>query len=546
VEIVCPANPIAVDLCWPGDICQDLPIANQTDLVVDGGSWLDGQLCLTAAASGTYTPIVTASNECGVVSCELTIVVTVTGLDLLITDEDVTVSPDQPQPGETVTISAVVHSDERSAVASNVVARFFDGDPSGGVQIGTDQIIPSLAGGEEATVQVEYVVAEPLPRDVYIVVDPTDAFAECAEDNNSAKVTIVSTPIAAAVLGTVRTSSAGLYGVRVMLMDEAASVVRETVTAEDGQYRMDNVPSGAYTVQVDIPVGFVAESAGSVPIVLAGVDQVIDFVLRNTATSGVVDYWAWKREIMAISEGRLGDYRMTRAQIDGYLEAIFDAYYDRDDGLEIRLLNITYTDTPARPMTLDDVLYQWHIVVDDSKLQLGRKFMLADLLNIASLRLSQLALATADGATVAQAIRYFADRFEAGTVDPTLVINIGRIHQGLTIPAGVVPLSTPNVVYKPDETTDEPLFPTGFCLGQNYPNPFNPATEIRFDLPVAAITVLEVYNIQGQRVATLVDKMLEAGEYRVTWNAGEQASGIYLYRLISGESRDSKKMLLLK
>jgi len=91
----------------------------------------------------------------------------------------------------------------------------------------------------------------------------------------------------------------------------------------------------------------------------------------------------------------------------------------------------------------------------------------------------------------------------------------------------------------PDESTEVEL------IG-NYPNPFNPVTEISFSLPAASHVKLEIYNIMGQKVATLVDDQLEAGTHIVQWNGSEAASGVYLYRLEVGEFVDAKKMILLK
>ncbi len=93
--------------------------------------------------------------------------------------------------------------------------------------------------------------------------------------------------------------------------------------------------------------------------------------------------------------------------------------------------------------------------------------------------------------------------------------------------------------------------PTDFALLPNHPNPFNPTTQITFALPKACEAILEVYNIAGQKVATLVDGTLEAGEHTVQWDSRDQsgasvASGIYLYRLTAGEFKDTKKMILLK
>jgi len=88
--------------------------------------------------------------------------------------------------------------------------------------------------------------------------------------------------------------------------------------------------------------------------------------------------------------------------------------------------------------------------------------------------------------------------------------------------------------------------PTVFALHQNHPNPFNPTTEISFSLPNAADVKLEIFNIMGQQVTTLVNRYLEAGNHSVTWDGSGAASGVYLYRLQVGDMVDTKKMLLLK
>jgi hypothetical protein len=81
---------------------------------------------------------------------------------------------------------------------------------------------------------------------------------------------------------------------------------------------------------------------------------------------------------------------------------------------------------------------------------------------------------------------------------------------------------------------------------QNSPNPFNPTTEIRFTLPSSMNVRLDVYNIVGQRVSTLVDGHFDAGDHYVTWDASGRASGIYFYRLTTSDFTVTRKMLLLK
>jgi hypothetical protein len=93
--------------------------------------------------------------------------------------------------------------------------------------------------------------------------------------------------------------------------------------------------------------------------------------------------------------------------------------------------------------------------------------------------------------------------------------------------------------------------PTAFNLMQNYPNPFNPMTTIEYEIPVSGPVTVEVYGILGEKVATLVNDVQEAGFYQVQWsgrdnNNTQVASGVYLYRITAGQFSSVKKMLLLK
>ena len=92
--------------------------------------------------------------------------------------------------------------------------------------------------------------------------------------------------------------------------------------------------------------------------------------------------------------------------------------------------------------------------------------------------------------------------------------------------------------------------PTDFALGQNYPNPFNPSTMIPYQLPAAGHVRLDVFNMLGQRLATLVDGERSAGVHTAQWDATDAAgravgAGVYIYRFSSGGVSVSRRMVLV-
>jgi len=88
--------------------------------------------------------------------------------------------------------------------------------------------------------------------------------------------------------------------------------------------------------------------------------------------------------------------------------------------------------------------------------------------------------------------------------------------------------------------------PSEFNLKQNYPNPFNPTTQIKYSVPKASKVKLEIFNILGKRVATLINKEQKPGNYQVTFDGSKLASGMYLYRLQAGNHVMTKKLILAK
>ena len=88
--------------------------------------------------------------------------------------------------------------------------------------------------------------------------------------------------------------------------------------------------------------------------------------------------------------------------------------------------------------------------------------------------------------------------------------------------------------------------PVSYSLAQNYPNPFNPTTSISFSLGKADHATLTIFDVLGRQVATLVDGNLAAGNHVEQWDAHGFASGVYVYRLTTGDVVQTKKLVLLR
>lgn len=88
--------------------------------------------------------------------------------------------------------------------------------------------------------------------------------------------------------------------------------------------------------------------------------------------------------------------------------------------------------------------------------------------------------------------------------------------------------------------------PDDYDLSQNFPNPFNPTTMINYQLPVNNDVNLSIFNMLGQRVATLVKEYQQAGMYNITFDGAGLSSGVYFYRISAGSYSKIRKMTLIK
>jgi hypothetical protein len=88
--------------------------------------------------------------------------------------------------------------------------------------------------------------------------------------------------------------------------------------------------------------------------------------------------------------------------------------------------------------------------------------------------------------------------------------------------------------------------PRSFELKQNYPNPFNPSTSIKFAVPKRGLVKLVIYDLLGKEIRTILNEVRDPGRYTVAFDASDLSSGVYFYKILSGEFTDAKKMIILK
>lgn len=133
--------------------------------------------------------------------------------------------------------------------------------------------------------------------------------------------------------------------------------------------------------------------------------------------------------------------------------------------------------------------------------------------------------------------------FMSGFMDPSQNQNGAELGLFAALPSGTV-IEFPKILVGLDGQDKQVV--RDFELSQNYPNPFNPSTTISFALPHAEQVTLEVFNITGQLVATLVNGQMSAGVHQVQFDAVNLPSGIYFYRLNAGTFQAMKRMVLIR
>ncbi|MCF8263334.1 MAG: T9SS type A sorting domain-containing protein [Melioribacteraceae bacterium] len=127
-------------------------------------------------------------------------------------------------------------------------------------------------------------------------------------------------------------------------------------------------------------------------------------------------------------------------------------------------------------------------------------------------------------------------------LDESIITSTYKLNNGDEVDGQILKIADGAIT----SVADKSLSPKEFLLHQNYPNPFNPTTNISYELPYASFVNLTIYNILGSEIKSLVNRNQNAGSYTINFDASEIPSGIYLYKLRSGNVVITKKMILIK
>jgi hypothetical protein len=361
------------------------------------------------------------------------------------------------------------------------------------------------------------------------------------------------TPVPGAISGFVTADcpvpDTPLYGVMVdVFANSSGELVKSAVTDSAGAYCVDSLSAGDYTVTIVRPLGYVSEADEDSATVAFGATSEANFVLDCVDPVGNPrGVGFWKHQIAVAIRGH-GASQVDAATLCDYLDLIV-FHFNSNEINEVVVYNPPDSaDCDQKLLTARSIMGfwgNWSVTVR------ANKELMAVLLNVASNRLSLRSVVSEDGVTLSQAIT-FCDQLLDDTDslnDDTALFVARRLNRSQLVAAGVIPLDTDNIAYSPPAGGEKTRFQTG--IERVSPNPFNPSTTISYSLDKPGLVRIQIYDVSGRLVRTLINKPQEAGSYDIAWDGTDSqgaalASGVYFARFAGVGIRQTHKLLLLK
>ncbi|RMG38109.1 MAG: choice-of-anchor D domain-containing protein [Methanobacteriota archaeon] len=336
------------------------------------------------------------------------------------------------------------------------------------------------------------------------------------------------------------TSKLPLSGVTVILQDINGNQISTFTPVETdslGRYTFSGVFPDSYQVAIVEPLGYNVNDNPMLTVMSGSDTDTLDFVLKAMVSenhSRSASYW--KQQFNAHIRGH-GKYKESASELNATIDAVHLHYSPHFDIFQ----NLT---------TFEDWRSELRTRCGSSQYDRARRELATLVLNFSSLKVGQYTVVTDDNRTAGDVLTYcsilLTDNDPAN--DRVAKKLAKKVNKRRKIAAGIIPAG--NILYKGmnlqgfNWSFDNA--PKEFNLYHNFPNPFNPSTTIRYDLPKDVRVTITVYNLLGQKVATLVNGYQNAGRYQVQFDASRLASGLYFYHLRAGQYNKVRKMILMK
>ncbi len=337
-----------------------------------------------------------------------------------------------------------------------------------------------------------------------------------------------------------------LHGVEVDAYSDLGVLVGQGVTDTNGYYLISDLPANAaYNLVLIAPLGYMTATNEILVDIPCNDTVSADFSLScrlEDADPRTIGFW---KHQFGVAAGGHGNAQIGGDSLCSYLDMI-EEHFNSNSINQV----VIYTSPTPDAVCLEKLFVARELLNLKGSVTMAtraRQQLMAILLNVAAGYIHQTNIISEDSANVSQAITYCDSLIDDPEGNRELAKTIADIiNNGQVVPAGVIPLTTIDITYRQGVE-----LPRDYSLKQNYPNPFNPITTISFGLPKATEVTIDVFNIKGQKVATLLNSLMEAGEHQIEWDGRIEgghtgATGVYFYRLQSDDFTETKKMLLLK
>ncbi len=344
--------------------------------------------------------------------------------------------------------------------------------------------------------------------------------------------------LSAYIEGKIEVDNSVLPEVLVKLLDEDGNPIEgidDVHTDNNGFYSFTDLAPQYYQVMIVEPLGYSVDENPKLVHLQAGDSAELNFELTEQLVnnqSRSAAYWMFQ---FIINIRGWGFAQESESDLYSYMNVIQEHYTPHFD------------------------FFQDYSTLQDWKQLLKPKFfasqhkkalrqLAALVLNFASMKIGQYTVVTEDNKTAGDVLTYVSLLLtdEDNTNDRLAKVLAFKVNLHLPIGASIIPDG--DILYKGfKQNIDWRIeLPKEYTLYQNYPNPFNPSTKIFYQLPQNSNVTVNVYDILGNRIKTLVNEFKVAGKYEIEFYGSKLASGVYIYQIRANNYTANKKMILMK